>query len=75
MIMNEKQGTKYPRSGGTGENTPFAKQSKEKERDKVNDNNLKMKKMSHYSISLPDSFFDWKVMSESFFLVFVCLYV
>ena len=46
MIMNEKEGTKYLRSGRTGENTPFAKQSKEKERDKVNDNNLKMKKMS-----------------------------
>ena len=23
MIMNEKEGTKYPRSGGTGEKTPF----------------------------------------------------
>ena len=30
MIMNEREGTKYPQSGGTGENTLFAKQSKEK---------------------------------------------
>ena len=29
MIMNEKEGTKFPRSGGTGENTPFTEQSKE----------------------------------------------
>ena len=27
----------YPRSGGTGENTPFAEQSKEKEWDKGHD--------------------------------------
>ena len=32
---NEKEaGQMYPRSGGTGKNTPFAEQSKEKERDK-----------------------------------------
>ena len=30
MIMNEKEETKCPRSGGMGENTPFTKQSKEK---------------------------------------------
>ena len=34
MIMKEWEGTKYPQSGGTGENTPFAKQSRKKERDK-----------------------------------------
>ena len=28
--MKEWEGTKYPRSGGTGENTPFAKQSRKK---------------------------------------------
>ena len=30
----------HPRSGGTGENTPFAKQSKEREQDKGQDNTL-----------------------------------
>ena len=39
MVMKEREGTKYPRSGGTGENTPFAKRGKEKERDKGHDNN------------------------------------
>ena len=34
MIMNVKEGTKYPQSGRMGEKTPFTKQSKEKERDK-----------------------------------------
>ena len=29
----------YPRSGGTGESTPFAEQSKEKEQDKGHDSN------------------------------------
>ena len=28
-----KRGTKYRQTGGTGENTPFAKQSRKKERD------------------------------------------
>ena len=37
MIMNEREGTKYPQSGGTGENTPFAKQSRKKEQDKGHD--------------------------------------
>ena len=35
--MNEREGTKYPRSGGTGENTRFAKQSRKKERDNGHD--------------------------------------
>ena len=30
MVMKEREGTKYPQSGVNGENTPFAKQSKEK---------------------------------------------
>ena len=30
MIKNEKEETKYPRSGGTGENTPFTEQTKKK---------------------------------------------
>ena len=30
MVMKEREGTKYPWSGGMGENTPFTKQSKEK---------------------------------------------
>ena len=34
MIMKECEGIKYPRSGGAGENTPFAEQSRKKERDK-----------------------------------------
>ena len=45
MIKRGKQhdnerlsGTKYPRSGGTGENTPFTKQSRKKERDEGHDN-------------------------------------
>ena len=33
MILWKWEGTKYPWTGGTGENTPFAKQSKEKEWD------------------------------------------
>ena len=33
MISNERGGTKYPRTGGTGEKTPFAKQSRKKKRD------------------------------------------
>ena len=35
--MNEKEGTKYPQSGGMGEKTPFTKQNKEKERDMRHD--------------------------------------
>ena len=31
MISNERRGTKYPQTGETGENTPFAKQSRKKE--------------------------------------------
>ena len=34
MITNERGVTKYPQTGRTGENTPFAIQSKKKERDK-----------------------------------------
>ena len=30
MIMNEKEGTKYPQSGGTCDKTPFTEQSKGK---------------------------------------------
>ena len=37
MITNEKGGTKYPQTGGTGENTPFAVQSRKKERDNDHD--------------------------------------
>ena len=37
MIKNERGGTKYPRTGGTGENTPFAVQSRKKERDNGHD--------------------------------------
>ena len=39
MIMNEREGTKYPRSGGMGKNTPFAKQSRKKEQDNGHDTN------------------------------------
>ena len=31
MISNERGGTEYPRTGGMGENTPFAEQSRKKE--------------------------------------------
>ena len=33
MITWKWDGTKYPQQGGTGENTPFAEQSKENEWD------------------------------------------
>ena len=38
MISNERGGTKYPPTEGMGENTPFAKQSRKKERDNGHDN-------------------------------------
>ena len=38
MISNERGGTKYPQTWGTGENTPFAKQSRKKERDNGHNN-------------------------------------
>ena len=37
MISNERRGTKYLQIGGTGENTPFAKQSRKKEWDNGHD--------------------------------------
>ena len=37
MILNERGGTKYPRTGGMGESTPFAKQSRKKEREDGHD--------------------------------------
>ena len=37
MISNERGEKKYPRTGGMGENTPFAKQSRKKERDNGQD--------------------------------------
>ena len=37
MITNKRGGTKYPRTGGTGENTPFAIQSRKKEQDNGHD--------------------------------------
>ena len=36
-LSNERGGTKYPQTGGTGEHTPFAEQSREKERDNLHD--------------------------------------
>ena len=33
MIIMKWEGFEYPQYGGTGENTPFAKQSREKELD------------------------------------------
>ena len=33
----DRGGTKYPQTGGTGENTPFAVQSRKKERDNGHD--------------------------------------
>ena len=44
MLMNEKEGTKYPQSGGTGENIPFTEQSWEKEWDKGLDTTQVFKK-------------------------------
>ena len=43
-----KRETKYPRTGGTGENTPFAKQSRKKERDNGHDKVSR----SNYYVSL-----------------------
>ena len=40
MITNERGGTKYPQTGGTGENTPFAIQCRKKERDNGHDSNI-----------------------------------
>ena len=37
MISSERGGTNYPRAGGTGENTSFAKQSRKKEWDNGHD--------------------------------------
>ena len=36
MEQGKWEGYKYRQEGGTGENTPFAKQSREKERDNEN---------------------------------------
>ena len=33
MTTNEREGTKYPQTGAMGVNTPFAIQSRKKERD------------------------------------------
>ena len=43
MISNERGGTKYPQTEGTGENTPFTKQSRKKERDNGHDSILSVK--------------------------------
>ena len=40
MISNERGRTKYPQTGGTGENTTFAKQSRKKERGNGHDTTL-----------------------------------
>ena len=37
MKTNERGGTKFPQTGGTGENTPFAVQSRKKEQDNGHD--------------------------------------
>ena len=40
MISNERGGTKYPQTGGMGENIAFTKQSRKKERDNGEDKTL-----------------------------------
>ena len=41
MKANKRGGTKYPQTGGTGGNTPFAIQSRKKEWDNGHDNMIK----------------------------------